>query len=189
VNLPEEAYRERLRSELAQSAAIFMQRLGTKPRFFSAPYGEYNRIVVEEIRAQGYDALLTEDPGPASCFTDPLSIPREPILGGEWSTVKHFRDVLRNVDLPLAEMFPPVSWKTSPQPARFGARVLHPERYVAGSFGVYVSELGWQKALLDGDVVYVSNDRRLSRPYNRVMVSAREKKTGRTAVRYWLLSQ
>lgn len=53
--------------------------------------------------------------------------------------------------------------------------------------GVFVSELGWRQAELDGDFAYIENDTPLTRRLNRVMISAREKETGRVALRYWLL--
>ena len=72
-------------------------------------------------------------------------------------------------------------------PKRFGARLLYPQRYIPNSFGIYVSELGWHKGEEKDGVVSMPNDRPLSRRMNRVMISAREKATNRTAVRFWMV--
>ena len=72
--------------------------------------------MVELAKAAGFNAVFSQNPGSVSNHIDLYSIPREPILGVNWSTIEHFSTVL-----------------------------------------------------------------------NRVAVSGREKKTGRTAIRFWLL--
>ena len=186
-NADELAWRRWIRDDLSRSRALLAARLGRVPRFFAIPYGEYNSLVLDEAQKLGYEAILTQDGGSVSEETDPLRIPREPILGREWATLPHFREVLRRVDLPIVSPTPWFAPLVDRQPARIGARVVHPERYLPESFGVYVSELGWRKVRLQGDTVYLDNRQRLSRRLNRVMISAREKETGRTAAHFWLL--
>lgn len=185
--MTEKEYRAWIAADLAKGYAILSNNLGHPPRFFAIPYGEYNSIVIEEAKAIGYDAIFTQDPGSVSKDTEVFQIPREPILGDDWSTLGHFETVLKRVDLPLTDMMPGITPLANKAPPRFGARLLYPERYEQGSFGIYVSELGWHNAQRNGDVVAIDNEVALTRPTNRVMVSAKEKKTGRMAVRFWLL--
>ncbi|MGV1098879.1 polysaccharide deacetylase family protein [Thiovibrio sp. JS02] len=186
----EKEYRKWVRADLVSSVTILREKLGKRPRFFAIPYGEYNSIVLEEARSLGYDAIFTQDPGSVSADTDPFFIPREPILGKEWATLDHFIKVLNRADLPVANLTPSISPLEKAVPAVFGARVLYPERYDSGSFGIYVSELGWRKATMDSKgFVSMRNDLPLTRRSNRVMISAREKGTNRSAVRFWLLLQ
>ncbi len=187
AGMDEQAYRAWVSADLAKGFHVLQERLGYPPRFFAIPYGEYNSIVIEEAKKIGYATVLTQDPGSVSGETDPFLVPREPILGREWGEIEHFIEVLNRVDLPLKEVEPPLAPLSDERPARFGARVLHPERYRPDSFGIYVSELGWQQATLVGDHVYVENSRPLTRRLNRVMISAKEKESGRTALRFWLL--
>lgn len=70
---------------------------------------------------------------------------------------------------------------------RFGARLLYPDRYIPGSFGIYVSELGWSKGIEKDGIASIPNDRPLTRRVDRVMISAREKGTNRTALRFWMV--
>ena len=186
-NMDMEAYRAWIREDLTTSTGIFIQELKEKPRYFAIPYGEYNKTVLEEIRSFGYEAILLQDPGSVSRDTDPFAIPREPILGFDWSTMEHFRLVLDRVDLPIRDEIPQPGRLSDSTPKRFSARLLYPERYQPGTLGIYVSELGWQKADLDGDIAAIANTASLKRRINRVAISGREKESGRTAIRYWML--
>lgn len=187
VGLNEEEYRTWIKKDLARGASILTVKLGKRPRFFAIPYGEYNRIVIEEAKKVGYDAIFTQDGGSVSSDTDTAMISREPILGNDWSQLKHFKNVLERVDLPIDNLEPSLEPLTNSTPSTFGARLLYPDRYNKGSFGIYVSELGWQKAQIEGDHVYIENTKPLTRKLNRVMINAKERGSGRTALRFWLL--
>jgi peptidoglycan/xylan/chitin deacetylase (PgdA/CDA1 family) len=180
-------YRDWIRADIELSNRLLSEKLGEKPRFFAVPYGEYNQILLDEIRSLGYEAILLQDPGSVSNETDSFAIPREPILGTDWSTMQHFQRVLDRVDLPIAGEVPATGLLSSSVPEQFGAQLLHPKRYIPGTLGVYVSELGWHQADLKGDFVSISNNRPLTRRINRVAISGREKESGKTAIRYWML--
>jgi peptidoglycan/xylan/chitin deacetylase (PgdA/CDA1 family) len=180
-------YRAWIRSDLAVSTKIFSERLRERPRFFAVPYGEYNAIVLDEIRSFGYEAIILQNPGTVSSDTDPFAIPREPILGNEWASMEHFQMVLEREDLPVSGEVPGVGQLPDNTPKRFGAHMLHPERYVPGTIGIYVSELGWQQATIEGNFASITNNSTLKRKVNRVAISAREKESGRTAIRFWML--
>ncbi|ADH85663.1 polysaccharide deacetylase family protein [Desulfurivibrio alkaliphilus] len=185
----EERYRRWISEDLHRGKEILTRRLGEEPRFFAIPYGEYNHIVLEEAQKIGYEAIFTQDAGSVSDDTELSMISREPILGTNWSTLEHFQQVLARVDLPFTDKTPGLQPLQDNPPPRIGARLLYPERYRPGTFGIFVSELGWQQAKVDGDFVYIDNDTVLERRINRVMISAREKDTGRTALRFWMLTQ
>ena len=181
------AYRAWIAADLAKGSEILLKELGNRPGYLALPYGEYNSIVMEEVRARGYEAVFTQDPGSVSEQTDPFMVPREPILGNDWASMDHFKSVLERVDLPIADITPDIDPFIEPAPSCFCARLIHPERYRTSTFGIYVSEVGWNKGTLEKDVVCVANSSVLKRRSNRVAVSAREKDTGRTAIRFWLL--
>jgi peptidoglycan/xylan/chitin deacetylase (PgdA/CDA1 family) len=181
-------YRSWIRTDLDASTRILSDELKNRPRFFAVPYGEYNSTVLDEIRSFGYQGILLQDPGSISKDTDPFALPREPILGNEWASMAHFKKVLERVDLPLQDEIPEAGLLQTDKPEIIGATLLYPDRYVPGTLGIYVSELGWQKATLEGAFVSISNSTPLKRTVNRVAVSGREKKSGRTAIRYWMLT-
>lgn len=184
--LDDQGYRQWLSSDLIRSGRILLQRLGDRPPYLAIPYGEYSRELLEEAKKLGYEAIFSQDPGAVGPETSPHLIPREPILGRDWSTIRHFEEILQRVDLPLADLRPGLGRLTE-NPEYFSARIRHPERYRPDSFGVYVSQYGWLPAKLEGDLLQVKNPGVLTRRLNRVMVSAREKESGRTALRPWLL--
>jgi peptidoglycan/xylan/chitin deacetylase (PgdA/CDA1 family) len=180
-------YKAWMRADLAVSTRILSEELNERPRFFALPYGEYNKTVLDEIRSFGYEAIFLQDPGSVSKETDPFAIPREPILGNEWATMQHFQKVLERVNLPISGEIPASGQLLDKAPNLFGAKLLYPDRYIPGTLGIYVSELGWQRATLEGDFVKISNSSILNRRINRVVISGREKESGRTAIRYWMV--
>ncbi len=185
AGLDEAEYRQWLSADLVKSGRILLQRLGRRPPYLAIPYGEYSLELMEEAKKLGYEALLTQDPGCVGPETSPFMIPREPILGHDWSTIAQFEEILQRLDLPIHHLTPPYGRLTG-NPPFFAARINHPERYRPDSYQVYVSQYGWLPAhLADGDLVKVANPGVLTRHLNRVMIRAREKTSGRTAQRTW----
>ena len=180
-------YRAWVRADLAVSTRILSEELKERPRFFAVPYGEYNKVILEEIRSFGYEAILLQDPGSVSNDTDPFAIPREPILGTDWSTMEHFQMVLERVDLPITAQIPAADNLSDPVPQQFGAQLLYPERYTPGTIGIYVTDLGWHQAIIQDNFASIANNNPLQRRITRVAISGREKESGRTAIRYWML--
>ncbi len=180
-------YSKWIRDDLLKSYKLIEKNLGHKPEFLALPYGEYNSTVVEVARDIGYNAVFTQDPGAVSTDTALYSIPREPILGNSWSTMEHFEMVLNRADLPVESIQPDSGLLNNSTPELYSARVLYPQRYDPRSFAIYVSELGWMPTKLDGDILRVENPAELQRRSNRVAIKAREKVTGQTAIRFWLL--
>jgi len=187
AGLDDGAYKVWIKQDLTVNRALFEKNLGETPQMLALPYGEYNTLVLEAAREMGYRTIFSQDPGAIRGDAEMATLPREPILGTEWSTLEHFKEVLGRVDLPITDLEPSIAPLANRRPGRFGARILAPQRYIPGSFAIYVSELGWFPAKQQGDRVQIDSDAVLSRRQNRVMVSAREKDTHRIALRFWLL--
>jgi peptidoglycan/xylan/chitin deacetylase (PgdA/CDA1 family) len=185
--LDDAAYRAWIRADLQKGAELLAKKLGHKAKIFSIPYGEYNSVVLQEIKGLGYEAIMSQDPGSISADTDPFLMPREPILGKEWSTMSHFAEVLNHLDMPLTARQPDLAPLADSRVKRFGATLLYPDRYERESLGIYVTGLGWQRAKLEGSFVFIDNDKGLSNHINRVTVSGKDKKTGRLAMRCWMV--
>ncbi len=144
-SLDEAGYRKWISTDFKKGAELLEAKLGNKPRFLALPYGEYNSIIIEEAKKIGFEAVLSQDPGSISSATDPFRIPREPILGNDWSTMPHFAMVLERKDLPIRNVYPAAKPLVDLQPENFCATIIEPEKYIQDSFGIYVSELGWKK--------------------------------------------
>jgi len=187
ANMDESRYRQWIGADLRKSADILAARLGARPKTFAIPYGEYNRIVLDEAIKVGYDAILTQDPGVVGSATSCFQIPREPILGNEWSTMDHFKMVLGRKDLPLREHQPPLVPLRDGKPFHLSARLLHPQQYQPSSLSIYVTEFGWLPVTLNGDTLTTDRPISLRRRLNRVAVKGKERADGRTAIRFWML--
>jgi peptidoglycan/xylan/chitin deacetylase (PgdA/CDA1 family) len=186
AGMDQDQYRNWISGDLVKSSMTMIKKLGSGPRFFAIPYGEHNQQVIDEARKLGYEAIMTQDPGSISQHSDLFLLPREPILGNDWSTMKHFEEILERVDLPARDLTPEPG-KFNGSPSSYGATILDQDLYQPSSFRIYVSELGWQNATIEGDRVSIPGGSKLTRRLNRVMIKAREKGTGRTAVKTWLL--
>jgi peptidoglycan/xylan/chitin deacetylase (PgdA/CDA1 family) len=66
----------RLTSELRESRRAIRSTFGVTPRFFCYPAGKFDARVVAAVRAAGYDAATTVQPGIARRTDDPYALPR-----------------------------------------------------------------------------------------------------------------
>ena len=187
ANMSERDYRNWIRNDLQKGSDILAAHLGVRPKFFAIPYGEYNHIVIEEATKVGYKAILTQDPGAVSSETNRFQIPREPILGNNWATMDHFKMILARRNLPSIEEQPLVAPPARSKPFHISARLLHPQQYEPGSLDIYVSELGWLPATLNGDRLTTNKPVSLHRRLNRVAIKGTELSSGRTAIHFWML--
>lgn len=187
AGMDDQAYEEWVVADLVKGRALMVSRLGFAPRFLAYPYGEYNTVVKAAARSLGYEAAFSQNPSSASQFTDFFSVPREPIVGEQWTSMAHFAQVLSRVDLPVAAVTPAEKPFEPSRPVKFCATIRYPDLYQPGTIGVYVSELGWQPAIAEGNRYCTANESKLSRRLNRVAISGRERGSGREAMHYWLL--
>ncbi len=186
-NMDEIGYRAWISGDLVKSMALFSRELGDTPRFFALPYGEYNQLVIEEAKALGYEAVLNQDPGAVSSNSDLYYLPRQPILGDEWASMAHFEKILRLADFPVTDLTPHPQQLANAMVTRFQVSMVNPEDYIPGSFGFWVSGLGWHQGQREGDNLYFTTDKPLQRPISRVVVSGREAKGRKLATRTWML--
>ncbi len=185
--LDEVGYRAWISQDLARSMAIMSRKLGETPRFFALPYGQYNSILLDEVRKLGYEAVLNQDSGVVGDFTDLYALPRHAILGNEWASMDHFAKIMKGADFPLTDMQPAAQQLSDPLVKEFSVRMENPDDYVNGTFGIWISGLGWHALKREGDVLSFKNDKPLTRMVSRVVVSGREKKSGKLATRTWML--
>ena len=182
--LSRKQYRQWIAADLKRSRKLIRKRLGFFPRFYAIPYGLYNDVVLETAAAAGFDAVFTQDPGSVGRATGRFMIPREPILGRDWSTIGHFAAVIRRRDLPLASYFPhpgPVA-----APLCFDAAVMNPAAFRKGDFELYLSELGWRRVEMKDGRIHYEFPGPFTRRFNRVMVKGRLR-DGTVALRSWLI--
>jgi hypothetical protein len=71
--------------------------------------------------------------------------------------MQHFQMILERVDLPIAKKIPAAGRLSDTAPEQFGAQLLYPDRYIPGTLGIYVSELGWHMVTMEGDFAGITN--------------------------------
>jgi len=174
----DDAYATRISDELTEARRLLAAR-GIETDLYAYPYGEYNHEVVAAVRDAGFALAFAQDRGPAAAFHPRLRIPREAIVGGD-GTLESFVSKLRLDPLEVRELDP--GWGILPAnpPGRMTLRLADPGRY-DGVVNVFVSELGRVEADYDRDsgLVRVELETPLTRVYNRMLVSARDRETGR----------
>ncbi len=188
-SMDESDYRAWIRRDLKKSIEIFEKRLGYVPYALAFPYGYYNEILIDEAKKLGYKALLTQDPGVVSEHTSLYLIPREPILGKEWSTMEHFKKVLKRVDLPILSHKPSIGFLKENPPREISAILAYPKLYLPSKFKIYITEIGWRRANFDPKLseVFINGVPKLRRKINRIAIKGVEKNGKREAIRFWMV--
>ncbi len=68
--------RAEIDAELSHSNQRFLQELGLRPALFAYPYGEYNLVVIERVKAAGFTAAFGQNSGIAHGFDGFFELPR-----------------------------------------------------------------------------------------------------------------
>ena len=75
----EDAYRRRIYEDCLMSREVLREKLGLDVRVLVWPYGEYNRICVEEATAAGFELLFSVEDKPARA-DHPRALPRHMVV-------------------------------------------------------------------------------------------------------------
>jgi peptidoglycan/xylan/chitin deacetylase (PgdA/CDA1 family) len=180
-------YRQKIAAEFA-SGAEALQHRGYEARWVAYPYGEYNTQVLEAARATGYRLGFSQDPGAIGPKTDPTQIPRFAVVGSV-ADMTTFRERMGYGALAILSPEPDPGPIPSEAPKRYAAQVVDPARYLPGVVNLFVSELGRLEVRFDPQtgLVEASSQAILTRRLNRVLISLKERATGRYALVSWVL--
>ncbi len=174
-----------IKNDIQKSVNFFVKNFGYKPYAFAIPYGDYNKTVIKVIQDLGFKAILTQDATNLNKNTPLWLIPRQPILGKYWSTMAHFKEVLNEGYINLKKRLPGIGI-CSKQPKIVGGEVENINRYNKTSFMVYVSELGWKRASIKGNIVYIKLNKPLRRKLERIGLEATTK-SGKISKVLWII--
>lgn len=100
-----EAWRLAMKADLERSQQALREHLGSAPRLFAYPYGEYSKDLINLVRDLGFEAAAAQHSGVASVYADLYALPRFP-MGGPFATVEGFRDKLRMKAMPVISTEP-----------------------------------------------------------------------------------
>ena len=143
------------------------------------PYGEYNETVLQVARELGFALMFAQDEGGVDERTDPQRIPRVAIVGADLD-MERFAFKLNLAPLHIADLAPAEVDLQHNTPASFSLRLLEKQRYRPGIINMFLSEWGRVEAQYDAETGVLSYDNAdtLTRPMNRLIVTAREKEGG-----------
>jgi len=187
INPPEgltkEEYKNWIKDDLQKSIEFFKKYLGYKPYAFAIPYGDYNETVIESAKKLGFKAILTQDATALNKNTPLWLLPRQPILGKYWSTMKHFKEILNETYLEVKKRMPDIG--ETNQPSIIGGIVRNIDQYKPNSFKVYCSQCGWVKADRKDNLVFIKAPK-LTKKVQRVGIMAL-KRNNKVAKTLWMI--
>ena len=168
-------YREWVRSDiiLAQNK---LNEHGIFTDVIAYPYGEYNEVVINIAREEGFKLMFAQDEGAVDSTVDLTRIPRLPIVGKNMDETR-FIYKLNLSPLHVMNLVPStIEMKTNP-PAYFSLRITDPDRYRPGVVNAFISEIGQLDIKYDAKTGEMKSfiDVPFERPMNRLIITAREK--------------
>lgn len=98
-------WRERIAAEIRHSRAELTRQLGSAPRLFAYPYGEFSNELIEVVKEAGFEGAVGQQSGVAGRGQDLFTLPRFPV-GGSYGALREFRDRLRFRPLGLKVLAP-----------------------------------------------------------------------------------
>ena len=187
-DMTEEDYRFWVREEI-QKCRQFLQKYEIESHSIAFPYGEYNQIVLKEAQNLGYDLLFSQNPGSIIIPWDRQTVFSRQAIVGKNMNLAAFQEKLARPPLQITFSQPSSGFLESAKPEEFAARLLHPEKYSPGIINMFVSELGRLETNFDPQTGWIrsSNQKELTRPINRITITAREKNSSRFAWASWLV--
>ena len=156
---------DEIREDFKKGLTLFKKKLKIKPKVFSYPYGEYSPRVQKIAKSYGFDAIVNQNMGAVSNFSDIYDLDRTALVGKS------------NLKLYLRYKALKARWK---EPTIFPSNetltLLHvetDERAKRG--GVYITGYGWQEVRLKNGNFDMSLNKKLVNKRSRIIISVGDK--------------
>ncbi len=156
---------DEIKEDFKKGLALFEKELQIKPKVFTYPYGEYSPRVQKIAKSYGFDAIINQNMGAVSDFSNVYDMDRTALVGKS------------NLKLYLRYKALNAKWK---EPTIFPQNSILKSLHVetdekAKNGGVYVTGHGWLKAKLkDGDFNMELN-KKLINKRSRIVISVGNK--------------
>jgi biofilm PGA synthesis lipoprotein PgaB len=92
-------FRDRFLNDLVNAQKKIESEIGSAPKIFAYPFGEYNAEVKAILKSRGYVAF-TQQGGVLNSSTDPQTLPRFP-FGGRFTELKDFVEKINALPMPI----------------------------------------------------------------------------------------
>ena len=100
-----------IEGEITRAQRRIEAEIGTAPKLFAYPFGEYDNTVLEVIEALGY-AGFGQQSGPLATYSDLRALPRFP-FGGPYGDAQDFATKVNSLPLPLANDGDALRWRSA----------------------------------------------------------------------------
>ena len=91
--------------ELSQSNERFVKEIGSKPKIFAYPYGEYNLNVLDKVRAHGFIAAFGQHSGIAHQSLGIYELPRF-AMNEKYGNMERFKLAVNALPMPISDLSP-----------------------------------------------------------------------------------
>ena len=156
---------DEIKEDFEKGLALFEKELQIKPKVFTYPYGEYSPRVQKIAKSYGFDAIINQNMGAVSDFSDVYDMDRTALVGKS------------NLKLYLRYKALNAKWKEPTVfPRNSILKSLHVEtNEKAKNGGVYVTGHGWLQAKLNDGDFNMELNKKLIHKRSRIVVSVGNK--------------
>jgi peptidoglycan/xylan/chitin deacetylase (PgdA/CDA1 family) len=99
-----------IEGEITRAQRRIEAEIGTAPKLFAYPFGEYDNAILVVVEALGY-AGFGQQSGPLAPYSDLRALPRFP-FGGPYGDTQDFATKVNSLPLPLADDGAVVRWRS-----------------------------------------------------------------------------
>jgi len=156
---------EEIREDFDKGLALFKKELNIRPKFFTYPYGEYSLRVQKIAKSYGFDAIINQNMGAVSHFSNIYDMDRTALVGKS------------NLKLYLRYKTLDAKWiKPTLFPEDSLLKSLHVEtKESAKKGGIYVTGHGWQQTKLKNGDFNLDLNKTLTKKRTRIVISVGNK--------------
>ena len=156
---------DEIREDFDKGMALFEKEMGVRPKYFTYPYGEFSPRVKEAVKAYEFAAIINQNMGAVSKFSDVYDLDRTALVGK--SNLKQY----------LKYRSLQANWK---KPTLFPADSVLKTLYVetnekSKSGGVAISGHDWMPAKLKGGDFKMEFNKKLTKKRTRIVISVGNK--------------
>ena len=123
--------KQKIIDELTISNKRFIQEIGSRPKIFAYPYGEYNLEVLEQVKLQGFTAAFGQHSGVAHKSLGLYELPRF-AMNEKYGDMERFLLAINALPMPISDLSPkdPVISKNPPSYGFTLSKLIQPKNAV-----------------------------------------------------------
>ena len=149
-----------IRQDTQKGLEIMQERLGSRPKYYAYPYGEYDARVRRNLEEFGFDLIINQNAGAVDSHSDPHDLDRTALTGENTIRAK-----LRTRTLPTEWVIPkawPKDGKITTLKANLPKELQKAEYYISG--------YGWESVPVKEGTLAVRIDKKLKMPRTRIFL-------------------